>query len=96
MRIDESNIQQTVSATTARAGETQRAQGDGSSTTGTALSGDHVALSSLAGRISQAVESLKSQAEQRVSQLQKDYQAGRYQPSARQISSAIVAQSSGA
>jgi anti-sigma28 factor (negative regulator of flagellin synthesis) len=93
MRIDESNIQQTISATTSRAGETQRVQGDDdSSTPGKSPSGDHVALSSLAGRISQAVDALKSQTAQRVSQLQKDYQAGRYQPSASQISSAVLSQ----
>ena len=98
MRVEEGNLQQQISATTGRANEAQRVQttGANASQAGGQSATDHVDLSSLTGRISQAMSNLKSHAAQRVGQLQKDYQAGRYQPSASQISSAIVTQSSGA
>jgi hypothetical protein len=49
----------------------------------------------LAGRISQAMQSLSNQSSQRTNQLQKDYQAGRYQPDPQQISRAMVGELSG-
>jgi anti-sigma28 factor (negative regulator of flagellin synthesis) len=54
-----------------------------------------VDLSSLGGRISQAMQSLSNQSAQRTNQLQKDYQAGRYQPDAQQISRAMLGELSG-
>jgi hypothetical protein len=51
-----------------------------------------VDLSSLTGRISQVMQSLANQASQRVSQLHKDFRAGRYQPDAQQISHAMAAE----
>jgi anti-sigma28 factor (negative regulator of flagellin synthesis) len=49
-----------------------------------------VDLSGLTGRISQTMQALASQSAQRVGQLQKDYRAGRYQPDAQQIASAMA------
>ena len=56
----------------------------------TAAAGDRVDLSSLGGRISQAMQSLSNQSAQRTNQLQKDYQAGRYQPDVQQLASALA------
>jgi anti-sigma28 factor (negative regulator of flagellin synthesis) len=97
MRVDENTLTDQVSSTASRAAESQRVQVDtsaSSSSSGTSA-GDRVDLSSLGGRIAQALQGLSSQSAQRVSQLQKDFQAGRYQPDAQQISHAMVAQLSG-
>jgi anti-sigma28 factor (negative regulator of flagellin synthesis) len=97
MRVDESTLTDQVSSTASRAAESQRVQVDTSglsNSSGTSV-GDRVDLSSLAGRISQAMQSLSSQSSQRVSQLQKDYQAGRYQADPQQISHAMLSELSG-
>jgi anti-sigma28 factor (negative regulator of flagellin synthesis) len=49
-----------------------------------------VDLSGLTGRISQTLQALAGQSAQRVGQLQKDFQAGRYQPDAGQIATAMA------
>ena len=97
MRVDESTLTDQVSSTASRAAESQRVQVDTSALSGGsgAATGDRVDLSSLGGRISQAMQSLSNQSGQRASQLQKDYQAGRYQPDAQQISHAMLAELSG-
>ena len=94
MRVDERNLGGQVSSTAGRATESQRVQVDssGSSPASSANSGDRVEVSSLAGRISQAMQSLSSQAAQRVGRLQQDYQAGRYQPDVQQISHAMTSE----
>ena len=92
MRVNEQSLTDQVSSTASRAAESQRIQVDtaaSSSATG-AAPGDRVDLSGLAGRISQSMQVLASQTAQRVGQLQKDYQAGRYQPDAQQIASAMA------
>ena len=78
MRVDEHSLTDQVSSTASRAAESQRIQIDTASTAGSAdASGaDRVDLSSLAGRMAQALQSLTNQSAQRVSQLQKQYQAG--------------------
>jgi hypothetical protein len=97
MRVDDSILSDQVSSTASRAAESQRVQVDTSESSGSSRSsaGDRVDLSSLGGRIAQAMQGLSNQSAQRVSQLQKDYQAGRYQPDAQQIGRNIVAQLSG-
>jgi anti-sigma28 factor (negative regulator of flagellin synthesis) len=92
MRVDEQNLSAQVSSTANRAAESQRIEAGtaGSSHIGAAGGEDHVDLSSLAGRISMSLQGLSNQTSQRVSQLQKDFQAGRYQPDAQQLSRAMV------
>jgi anti-sigma28 factor (negative regulator of flagellin synthesis) len=92
MRVNENSIPDQVSSTAGRAAESQRIQIDtaASSGAGVAASGDRVDLSGLAGRISQTMQMLSSQSAQRVSQLQRDFRAGRYQPDARQIAGAMA------
>jgi|HubBroStandDraft_1064217.scaffolds.fasta_scaffold56623_2 hypothetical protein len=97
MRVDESTLTDQVSSTASRAAESQRVQVDTGAPSGGSGSSasDRVDLSSLAGRISQAMQSLSNQSSQRTNQLQKDYQAGRYQPDPQQISRAMVGELSG-
>ena len=92
MRIDEHSLTDQVSSTAARAAESQRIQVDTAATSGIpgAAAGDSVALSGLAGRISQTMQALSSQSAQRASQLQKDVGAGRYQPDPRQIAGVMA------
>jgi flagellar biosynthesis anti-sigma factor FlgM len=91
MRIDEHSLTDRVSTTASRAAESQRIQVDTATSSGsTAAPGDRVDLSGLAGRISQSMQALASQTAQRVGQLQKDFQAGRYQPDAQQIAGAMA------
>jgi anti-sigma28 factor (negative regulator of flagellin synthesis) len=93
MRVDERTLSEQTASTASRANESQRIQVDTSASSGASrtASGDRVDLSSLTGRISQAMDALSAQTTQRVSQLQKDVRAGRYQPGADQISHAMVA-----
>jgi len=97
MRVDESTLTDQVSSTASRAAESQRVQVDTSSTSGSSgtAASDRVDLSSLAGRISQAMQGLSNQSAQRTNQLQRDYQAGRYQPNAQDIGHAMLAELSG-
>ena len=92
MRVDEHSLTDRVSSTATRAAESQRIQVDTAATAGGAggAAGDRVDLSGLAGRISHTMQALSSQSAQRVSQLQKDFRAGRYQPAAEQIASAMA------
>jgi hypothetical protein len=92
MRVDESNFTDQVSSTASRAAESQRIQVDTGASSGSAgaAPGERVDLSGLAGRISQSMQALAGQTAQRVGQLQKDYSAGRYQPAAQQIASAMA------
>jgi flagellar biosynthesis anti-sigma factor FlgM len=92
MRVDELNLTDQVSSTASRAAESQRIQVDTGASSGTAGggSGDRVDLSGLAGRISQSLQALASQPAQRVPQLQKDFQSGRYQPDAQRIAGAML------
>jgi hypothetical protein len=94
MRVDERTLSEQASVASGRAAESQRIQLDTatSSRTSGANTADRVDLSGLAGRISQAMQSLSQDSAQRVSQLRKDYLAGRYQPSPQQISQAVAAQ----
>lgn len=93
MRVDERALTDQVSSTASRAAESQRIQVDTSDSGASAESSaaDRVDVSSLAGRISQAMQNLSGQSAQRISQLQKDYQAGRYQPDPQRISHSMVA-----
>ena len=97
MRVDDNTLTDQVSSTASRAAESQRVQVDTSATSGGsgAAAGDRVDLSSLGGRISQAMQNLSNQSATRASQLQKDYQAGSYQPDVQDISQAMVAELSG-
>ena len=97
MRVDDTTLTDQVSSTASRAAESQRVQVDTSATSGGSgtSAGDRVDLSSLGGRISQAMQNLSNQSATRASQLQKDYQAGRYQPDAQEIGHAMVAELSG-
>jgi anti-sigma28 factor (negative regulator of flagellin synthesis) len=92
MRVNEQSLTDQVSSTASRAAESQRIQVDTGASSGSAGSaaGDRVDLSGLAGRISQTMQALASQSAQRVSQLQKDFRAGRYQPDTQQIAGAIA------
>lgn len=92
MRIDERSLTDQVSPAASRPAESQRIQVDSNASAGTAgaLPGDRVDLSGLAGRISQTMQALSVQSAQRAGQLHKDFQAGRYQPDARQIAGAIA------
>ncbi|MGA2589489.1 MAG: flagellar biosynthesis anti-sigma factor FlgM [Bryobacteraceae bacterium] len=92
MRVNEQSLTDQVSSTASRAAESQRIQVDTGASSGSAGSaaGDRVDLSGLAGRISQTMQALASQSAQRISQLQKDFRAGRYQPDAQQIAGAIA------
>jgi len=91
MRVDEHGLTDQVSSSTTRAAESQRIQVGTAATSGAATAaGDRVDLSGLAGRISQTMQALASQSAQRVGQLQKDYRAGRYQPDAQQVASAMA------
>ena len=92
MRVDEHSPTDQVSSAATRAAESQRIQVDTTTTSGVtaAAAGDRVDLSGLTGRISQTMQALASQSAQRVGQLNKDYRAGRYQPDAQQIASAMA------
>ena len=92
MRVDEHSLTDQVSSSATRAGESQRIQVDTAVSAGAAgaAAGDRVDLSGLAGRISETMQALASQSARRVSQLQKDFQAGRYEPDADQIASAMA------
>jgi anti-sigma28 factor (negative regulator of flagellin synthesis) len=92
MRVDEHTLNDSVSSTASRAAESQRIQVDTSASSGAAgaTSSDRVDLSGLAGRITQSLESLAQHSTQRVNQLQKEFQAGRYQPGAQQLSRALL------
>jgi anti-sigma28 factor (negative regulator of flagellin synthesis) len=92
MRVDSNNLTDQVSSTAGRAAESQRIQIDTAASSGAAgaASGDRVDLSGLTGRISQTMRTLASQSAQRVSHLQKDFRAGRYQPDAQQIAHAMA------
>jgi len=92
MRVDENIPTNQVSSSASRAAESQRVQVDSGSTSGTAgaAAGDRVDLSNLTGRISQTLHSLASQSAQKVGQLQKDFSAGRYNPSAQRIAGAMA------
>ena len=98
MRVDERNLSEPASSTASRTAESQRIQvtTSGSSGTSGAAAGDHVDLSSLTGRISHTMQTLASQTSQRVSQLQKDFRTGRYQPDPQQLSRSIAAEWHGA
>jgi flagellar biosynthesis anti-sigma factor FlgM len=84
--------EQAASVYGGRTNESERIQADTSESSGGSgtAAGDRVDLSSLAGRISQAMASLSTRSAQRVTQLQKDFRAGRYQPDARAISQAML------
>jgi hypothetical protein len=92
MRVDEHSLADQVSSTATRAAESQRIHIDTAPTSGAtaAAAADRVDLSGLAGRISQTMQALASQSAQRAGQLQKDYRAGRYQPDAQRIASAMA------
>jgi hypothetical protein len=92
MRVDQSSINDQLSSTASRAAESQRIQVDTSPSSGSARAAgaDHVDLSGLAGRISQAMQSAAAQSSARVSQLQQSYRAGRYQPDVQQLSQALA------
>jgi anti-sigma28 factor (negative regulator of flagellin synthesis) len=92
MRINEQSLTDQVSSTASRAAESQRIQVDTATSSGAAgpASGDRVDLSGLAGRISQSMQALATQTAQQVGRLQKDFQAGRYQPDAQQIAGAMA------
>ena len=92
MRVNEQSLTDQVSSTAARAAESQRIQVDTASTSaaGSNTAADRVDLSGLAGRIAQTMQSLANQSTARVNQLQKQYQAGAYQPDAGQIASAMA------
>jgi Anti-sigma-28 factor, FlgM len=93
MRIDERNLNEAAASTAHRLAETQRIQTRvGTAGEGAAPGGDRVDLSGLAGRISQSMQSLSARSAQRVSQLQREYQAGRYQPDAARIGHAVAAE----
>jgi len=97
MRVEERNVSEQLAGTANRASESQRVQvNPGSSGPVASPGGDSVGLSSLAGRISQSLNTLAGQSAQRVVELQKQYRAGSYQPSAQGISRALIAQSQGA
>jgi anti-sigma28 factor (negative regulator of flagellin synthesis) len=92
MRIDESNLNDSVSSVASRAAESQRIQAGTAVSSGAANAGggDRVDLSGLAGRISESMQALASQSAQRVSQLRSDFRAGSYQPDAAQLSRALM------
>jgi anti-sigma28 factor (negative regulator of flagellin synthesis) len=97
MRVDELNLNDQVASTANRAADSQRVQVTTAGSAGLSVAAecDQVDLSSLTGRISRAMQTMANHASQRVSQLQRDYRAGRYQPDARQISRAMLSHSSG-
>ncbi len=96
MRVDERNLSDPVSSAASRAAESQRVQvATSGSADSPAAAGDRVDLSSLAGRIAHTMQTLAHQTSQRVSQLHKDYQAGRYRPDAQQVSRAMLARRTG-
>jgi len=92
MRIDEHSLTDQVSSTATHAAESQRIQVDTAASSGAAgaAAWDRVDLSGLAGRISYTMQALASQSARRVGQLQKNFQAGRYQPDAQQIASSML------
>lgn len=92
MRVDQSSINDQLSSTASRAAESQRIQVDTSQASGGARvpGADHVDLSGLAGRISQAMQSSAAQSAGRVSQLQQSFRAGRYQPDVQRLSRALA------
>jgi len=93
MRVDERSLSEQVSSTAGRAEGSQRIQVDtagASGASGTA-GADRVEMSGLTGRISGALAALAEQSAERAGQLQKDFRAGRYQPSAEQIGQAVAA-----
>jgi anti-sigma28 factor (negative regulator of flagellin synthesis) len=93
MRIDERTLSEQASATAGRAAESQRIQVDTSTfaSPSNTTTGDHVDLSSLTGRISQSMQMLASQSAQKVSRLQQQFQAGRYQPDPDRLSQMMAA-----
>jgi len=92
MRVDERSLSDQMSSTASRAAESQRIQVDSGAAAhgGGAAASDHVTISGLAGRISQAMQKLSNQSAQRVTHLQTEYRAGRYQPDVQHLASAIA------
>ena len=92
MRVDESNLNQSMSPAASRSSESQRIQvASGASSGSTDAAGsDRVDLSGLAGRITAHMQALGAQSAQRVQQLQSDFRAGSYQPDAQQLSRALM------
>jgi hypothetical protein len=92
MRVEDHSLTDQLSSTASRTAESQRIEVDSASSSGAAgaAAADHVDLSGLAGRISQTMQTLASQSAQRAGQLQKIFQAGRYQPDTQQLASALA------
>lgn len=91
MRVNEQNLTDQVASTASRAAESQRIQVDTGTSSGVSGGGaaDRVDLSGLAGRISQTMQTLTSQSAQRVTELQKAFSSGQYQPDAQRLASAM-------
>ncbi len=90
MRVYERNLSESTHSATNRMDEAQRIQTQVFGDHAASPRGDRVALSGLTDRISQGMQALSARSAQRVSQLQKDFQNGRYQPDASKISQVLT------
>ncbi len=92
MRVEDHSLTDQLSSSATRTPESQRIQVDTNSSGGSssASGADRVDLSSITGRISQAMQTVAAQSAQRVSQLRQDFQAGSYRPDVPQLASALA------
>ena len=98
MRIENQNLNGAAGLQTGRALETNptEAPGSGSSNRGAgSIGGDHAEISTLAENVSQTLSAQSVSRAQRIQELAQQYSAGTYRPSARSVSSAIVADAIG-
>jgi anti-sigma28 factor (negative regulator of flagellin synthesis) len=95
MRVTDRNLAANAQAEAAKAQEAQRIERAGtqrSGSTGGSEGGDQVQLSSLAGRVSNAIQTSSTDRSSRVQALAAAYQSGSYQSDAGATSSAMVSE----
>jgi hypothetical protein len=94
MRIEDRYLSGSLATQTGRSTETQSIQGDEAHRAGAARGqgNDRAEVSSLAGRITSALENAAVQRSTRVAELAKLVQTGAYRPNSQAAGQAIVAQ----
>ena len=89
MRIDDRNLNPASAPQSGAASETSRSK-DSSAQISESAGGDRSEISSLAGRVSQALESQSAARAQHLAKVAKEYSAGRYSLDSRATSRALV------
>jgi len=89
MRIDDRNINPASAPHSGAASETSRSKDSGAQISESA-GGDRSEISSLAGRVSQALGNQSTARAQHLARVAKEYNAGRYSPDSRATSRALI------